>query len=144
VKNLHQQARELAQQYRLGRLSRRDVLQRVVLIAGAGPAALALLQKIGVPVDAAEMSRTRGVLKRTKPAGELLCCSFCDRDHTQARKIIAGPSVFICDECVEVCNDIIADDNKFADPKRKAERKARTVECAASYKACTTGPAPQR
>src|SRR5687768_12859616 len=55
VKNLHQQARRWAQQYRIGHLSRRDVLQRVVLIAGAGSAALALLRKIGVPVEAEEV-----------------------------------------------------------------------------------------
>jgi ATP-dependent Clp protease ATP-binding subunit ClpX len=44
---------------------------------------------------------------------EVLRCSFCNKDQTDVRKLIAGPTVFICDECVEVCNDIIADDNKF-------------------------------
>src|SRR3954466_15997850 len=45
--------------------------------------------------------------------GEILRCSFCNKDQNDVRKLIAGPTVFICDECVEVCNDIIADDNKF-------------------------------
>jgi len=51
----------------------------------------------------------------TKKAGEneVLRCSFCNKDQNDVRKLIAGPTVFICDECVEVCNDIIADDNKF-------------------------------
>jgi ATP-dependent Clp protease ATP-binding subunit ClpX len=51
----------------------------------------------------------------TKKAGEtdILRCSFCNKDQNDVRKLIAGPTVFICDECVEVCNDIIADDNKF-------------------------------
>src|ERR687898_559886 len=44
---------------------------------------------------------------------EILRCSFCNKDQNDVRKLIAGPTVFICDECVEVCNDIIADDNKF-------------------------------
>ena len=44
---------------------------------------------------------------------EVLRCSFCNKDQNDVRKLIAGPTVFICDECVEVCNDIIADDNKF-------------------------------
>jgi len=44
---------------------------------------------------------------------EVLRCSFCNKDQSDVRKLIAGPTVFICDECVEVCNDIIADDNKF-------------------------------
>src|SRR5688500_11932179 len=42
---------------------------------------------------------------------EVLRCSFCNKDQNDVRKLIAGPTVFICDECVEVCNDIIADDN---------------------------------
>jgi len=44
--------------------------------------------------------------------GEVLRCSFCNKDQNDVRKLIAGPTVFICDECVEVCNDIIADDRR--------------------------------
>ncbi len=44
--------------------------------------------------------------------GEALRCSFCNKDQNDVRKLIAGPTVFICDECVDVCNDIIADDNR--------------------------------
>ncbi len=47
---------------------------------------------------------------------EVLRCSFCNKDQNDVRKLIAGPTVFICDECVEVCNDIIADDNRH-EPK---------------------------
>ncbi len=43
---------------------------------------------------------------------EILRCSFCNKDQNDVRKLIAGPTVFICDECVDVCNDIIADDNR--------------------------------
>ena len=43
---------------------------------------------------------------------EVLRCSFCNKDQNDVRKLIAGPTVFICDECVDVCNDIIADDNR--------------------------------
>lgn len=42
--------------------------------------------------------------------GEALCCSFCNKNQHDVRKLIAGPNVFICDECVEVCVDIIAQD----------------------------------
>jgi ATP-dependent Clp protease ATP-binding subunit ClpX len=52
---------------------------------------------------------------------EVLRCSFCNKDQNDVRKLIAGPNTFICDECVEVCNDIIADDNKFEN------RSARTT-----------------
>jgi len=44
---------------------------------------------------------------------EVLRCSFCNKDQNDVRKLIAGPTVYICDECVEVCNDIIADDNRY-------------------------------
>ena len=44
---------------------------------------------------------------------EALHCSFCNKDQNDVRKLIAGPTVFICDECVEVCNDIIADESRF-------------------------------
>ncbi len=35
-------------------------------------------------------------------------CSFCNKDQNDVRKLIAGPTVFICDQCVEICNDILA------------------------------------
>ena len=41
---------------------------------------------------------------------ESLRCSFCNKSQNDVRKLIAGPTVFICDECVRVCNDIIDDD----------------------------------
>ena len=46
-------------------------------------------------------------------SSETLRCSFCNKDQNDVRKLIAGPTVFICDECVDVCNDIIADDSRF-------------------------------
>ena len=47
---------------------------------------------------------------------ELLRCSFCKKPQNDVRKLIAGPSVNICDECVTVCDDIIADDGRFTRP----------------------------
>jgi hypothetical protein len=41
-------------------------------------------------------------------------CSFCNKSQDEARKLIAGPAVFICDECVDVCRDIIADDTRLS------------------------------
>jgi ATP-dependent Clp protease ATP-binding subunit ClpX len=46
-----------------------------------------------------------------KASGEkLLYCSFCGKSQHEVRKLIAGPSVFICDECIDLCNDIIRDE----------------------------------
>ena len=43
-------------------------------------------------------------------AGKALYCSFCGKSHQEVKKLIAGPAVFVCDECVELCNDIIRED----------------------------------
>jgi ATP-dependent Clp protease ATP-binding subunit ClpX len=47
---------------------------------------------------------------KDKDSGKLLYCSFCGKSQHEVRKLIAGPSVFICDECVELCNDIIREE----------------------------------
>ena len=49
-----------------------------------------------------------------RPERNVLRCSFCNKRKDQVEKLIAGPQVFICGECVEVCNDIIADDERVA------------------------------
>jgi ATP-dependent Clp protease ATP-binding subunit ClpX len=46
----------------------------------------------------------------TNEDGKLLYCSFCGKSQNEVRKLIAGPSVFICDECVDLCNDIIREE----------------------------------
>jgi hypothetical protein len=47
-----------------------------------------------------------------KPPNDVpdLRCSFCNKGQDDVRKLIAGPAVFVCDECVQLCVDIIADD----------------------------------
>jgi ATP-dependent Clp protease ATP-binding subunit ClpX len=45
-----------------------------------------------------------------KTTDKLLYCSFCGKSQHEVKKLIAGPSVFICDECIELCNDIIRDE----------------------------------
>jgi ATP-dependent Clp protease ATP-binding subunit ClpX len=54
-----------------------------------------------------------------KNTGEkLLYCSFCGKSQREVRKLIAGPSVFICDECVDLCNDIIREEMQTAKGKQ--------------------------
>jgi ATP-dependent Clp protease ATP-binding subunit ClpX len=48
--------------------------------------------------------------KSDDDGGKLLYCSFCGKSQHEVRKLIAGPSVFICDECVDLCNDIIREE----------------------------------
>ena len=40
-----------------------------------------------------------------------VACSFCGKSHSAVKKIVAGPGVFICDECVELCNEILNEDD---------------------------------
>ena len=47
-----------------------------------------------------------------------LYCSFCGKSQHEVRKLIAGPTVFICDECVELCMDIIREENKSSLARR--------------------------
>jgi len=53
--------------------------------------------------------------------GKQLYCSFCGKSQHEVRKLIAGPSVFVCDECVELCNDIIRED--LEDKTERAKEK---------------------
>ena len=61
--------------------------------------------------------------KKGSSAEKVLYCSFCGKSQHEVKKLIAGPSVFICDECIELCNDIIRDEVP-ADPG--AGRHAKT------------------
>ena len=47
---------------------------------------------------------------------KLLYCSFCGKSQHEVKKLIAGPSVFVCDECIELCNDIIREESSNAAP----------------------------
>src|SRR5665213_2938074 len=54
---------------------------------------------------------TRGTdVAKFGDGGDLVKCSFCGKSQKQVKKLIAGPGVYICDECIELCNDIIAEE----------------------------------
>jgi len=68
-----------------------------------------------------------------------LLCSFCGKSQSEVKKLIAGPGVYICDECIELCNDIIAEEYEKEEAKHsrvsipepaaiKEETKA-TIRC---------------
>ncbi len=54
--------------------------------------------------------------------GKLLYCSFCGKSQHEVRKLIAGPSVFICDECVDLCNDIIREEIQDSGTEESSEK----------------------
>lgn len=54
-------------------------------------------------------------MSRRDNKSDTLTCSFCGKSQEDVRKLIAGPTVYICDECIELCNDIIAEESKLED-----------------------------
>jgi ATP-dependent Clp protease ATP-binding subunit ClpX len=65
-------------------------------------------------------------------SGKLLYCSFCGKSQNEVRKLIAGPSVFICDECVDLCNDIIREEIQEASSGESIERLPTPMEVSES------------
>ena len=57
-----------------------------------------------------------------------LCCSFCGKNQREVKKLIAGPTVYICDECIELCNDIIAEEGQKEGPARSSEKIPKPAE----------------
>jgi ATP-dependent Clp protease ATP-binding subunit ClpX len=60
--------------------------------------------------------------------GKLLYCSFCGKSQHEVRKLIAGPSVFICDECVDLCNDIIREEVQEDTTESSSDRLPTPIE----------------
>jgi ATP-dependent Clp protease ATP-binding subunit ClpX len=54
--------------------------------------------------------------------GKLLFCSFCGKNQNEVRRLIAGPSVYICDECVDLCNDIISEETQVVDSDSSSDK----------------------
>jgi ATP-dependent Clp protease ATP-binding subunit ClpX len=60
--------------------------------------------------------------KKGSSSEKVLYCSFCGKSQHEVKKLIAGPSVFICDECIDLCNDIIRDEVPAEAPECRAAR----------------------
>ncbi|MEY4562383.1 MAG: hypothetical protein RLZZ618_1660 [Pseudomonadota bacterium] len=60
--------------------------------------------------------------KKGSSSEKVLYCSFCGKSQHEVKKLIAGPSVFICDECIELCNDIIRDEVPADTPEARATK----------------------
>ncbi len=57
-----------------------------------------------------------------------LCCSFCGKNQREVKKLIAGPTVYICDECIELCNDIIAEEGQKDSPSKSTQAIPKPAE----------------
>ena len=51
-------------------------------------------------------------MARIGESGDLLKCSFCGKSQKEVKKLIAGPAVYICDECIQLCGEIIEEENE--------------------------------
>jgi ATP-dependent Clp protease ATP-binding subunit ClpX len=69
---------------------------------------------------------------KQKDDGKPLYCSFCGKSQHEVRKLIAGPSVFICDECVDLCNDIIREELQDNEPEQDGDRLPTPAEIRAT------------
>ena len=64
----------------------------------------------------------------TTESGKLLFCSFCGKNQNEVRRLIAGPSVYICDECVDLCNDIISEEAQAVAPEESSSKLPVPIE----------------
>ena len=84
--------------------------------------------------------------KKGSSSEKVLYCSFCGKSQHEVKKLIAGPSVFICDECIELCNDIIRDEvpSAEADPKAAKSELPFPSEIKASLDQYVIGQEPAK
>jgi len=61
--------------------------------------------------------------RKISDKANMLVCSFCGKAQNEVRKLIAGPTVYICDECVELCNDIITEEYEIEDSLEEKRRR---------------------
>src|ERR1700744_6090629 len=67
-------------------------------------------------------------MNRKETTSGLLRCSFCGKSQNEVKKLIAGPGVYICDECIELCNDIIAEEREREDNVKATLRVPKPIE----------------
>ena len=81
-------------------------------------------------------------MARPTDSNEQLLCSFCGKSQRQVKKLIAGPGVYICDECIDLCNEII-DEELSAPPastSRTCPSRARSTRSSTSTSSARTHP----
>jgi hypothetical protein len=105
-------AAALAQQAARGEVGTEHLLAALVLDPGSR--ARRVLSRLGVSIAAVKKGLDchvgPGKQRRRKRAKADPACSFCGKSQKQAKKLIAGPGVYICDECIDLCNEIVAEE----------------------------------
>jgi ATP-dependent Clp protease ATP-binding subunit ClpA len=105
-------AAAIAQQAGRGEADTEHLL--AVLALDPGSRARRVLSHLGVSIAALKKELDRyvgpGKRRRRKRGNADLACSFCGKSQEQVKKLIAGPGVYICDECIDLCNEILAEE----------------------------------
>ena len=104
-------AAAIAQQAGRGDIGTEHLLAALVLDPGSR--ARRVLTRLGVSIAAVKKGLDRyvgpGKQRRRKRGNADPACSFCGKSQKQVKKLIAGPGVYICDECIDLCNEIVAE-----------------------------------
>jgi len=107
-----QRAAGIAQRAGCGGVGTEHLLAAMVLDPGSR--ARRVLSHVGVSIAAVKKGLDgyvgSGKQRRRKRGKVDLACSFCGKSQEQVKKLIAGPRVYICDECVDLCTEILAED----------------------------------
>src|SRR5947209_620445 len=67
-------------------------------------------------------------MNKKETTSGLLRCSFCGKSQNEVKKLIAGPGVYICDECIELCNDIIAEEREREESSKATLKVPKPVD----------------
>jgi len=112
-------AAAIAQQAGRGEVGTEHLLAALALDPGSR--ARRVLSHLGVSVAAVKKGLGgyvgRGKQRRRKPGKADLACSFCGKSQKQVKKLIAGPGVYICDQCIDLCNEIVAEQDEPGTPR---------------------------
>ena len=107
-------AAAIAQQAGRGEVGTEHLLAALALALDPGSRARRVLSHLGVSMAAVRKGLDGyvgpGKQRRRKRGKADLACSFCGKSHKQVKKLIAGPGVHICDECIDLCNEIVAEE----------------------------------
>src|ERR1700722_12936941 len=73
-----------------------------------------------------------------------LCCSFCGKSQKEVKKLIAGPGVYICDECIDLCNDIITEEKEREDVGKNTLKVPKPIDIKAFLDDFVIGQEPAK
>lgn len=99
-------------------------LDRLIIsskLSWAADVARELKKLTGVLEDHFKLSYFASTEEENKEPSRLIACSWCGKAQDEVRKLIAGPTVYICDECIDLCNDIIAEEYRLDEGEKRKE-----------------------